>query len=388
MQEAPASSAGTFAPGSAGEPTMPAAGRRQTGRLMTAGAVAAALLAMLAVALYRNAATDPPRTTASTGSQPPVLSAPTPTNPTASDDRRAINERLDAIRATARRQVAAGQRPQLLDTVSAGLVLDGGDRELNGLIDELKGGARQLAAQAKANASRAGATEATSIEFRDGRARERDGEAHDRSGDRAQAIRALWAAAESYDRASRATAQSAALPAGPAPAAPHASPPVAKVEPMPPPPERQPAPAPPPAPSVDKPPQPPLAVRPDPSTTTAPAEIARDARANDIAAIQDTLRRYADAYRSRDIAAVGKVLPSLNAQQLRSLDKDFSNYRSYSVEVADPRIVVDRDTATASSPVTRSFVTRNGVAGGHTVATTFHMRRVEGAWVIERLESR
>ena len=82
------------------------------------------------------------------------------------------------------------------------------------------------------------------------------------------------------------------------------------------------------------------------------------------------------------------MLPSLSAQQLRSLDKDFSNYRSYNVEVADPRISVDRDTATASSLVTRSFVTRNGVAGGHTVATTFHLRKVDAAWVIERLESR
>ena len=390
MQEAPASSAGTYAPGSAGELTVPTAGRRKTRHLATAGAVAAAFLLILAIAFYRSAAPAPPQSPASAAPQPPAqASAPTPSSPTsASDDRRAIDERLDAIRATARRQVAAGQRPQLLDTLSAGLVLDGSDRELNGLIDELKRGARQLAVQARANASRAGATEASSIEFRDGRAREREGEALDRSGDRAQAIRALWAATESYDRAARGTAQSAALPAAPAPAAPQALPPVAKVEPTPPPPERQPPPAPPAAPSVDKPPQPPLPVKPDPSTTAAPAEIARDARASDIAAIQETLRRYADAYRSRDIAAVGKVLPSLSPQQLRSLDKDFSNYRSYDVEVAAPRIVVDRDTATASGPVTRSFVTRNGVAGGHTVATTFHLKKIDGSWVIERLESR
>ena len=71
------------------------------------------------------------------------------------------------------------------------------------------------------------------------------------------------------------------------------------------------------------------------------------------------------------------MLPSLSAPQLRSLDKDFSNYRSYNVEIADPRISIDRDTATASSQVTRSFVTRNGVAGGHTVATTFHLRKVD-----------
>jgi type IV pilus biogenesis protein CpaD/CtpE len=82
------------------------------------------------------------------------------------------------------------------------------------------------------------------------------------------------------------------------------------------------------------------------------------------------------------------VLPALSEQQLRSLDKDFASYRSYSVELTDPRISVDRDTATAVCEVTRSFVTKNGVGGGHSVATTFHLRKIDGAWVIERLDSR
>ena len=117
-------------------------------------------------------------------------------------------------------------------------------------------------------------------------------------------------------------------------------------------------------------------------------DVARDARASDVAAIQETLGRYAEAYRSRDAGAVKKVLPSLSAQQLRSLEKDFSDYRSYTVEIRDPHILVDRETATAICQVTRSFVTRNGVAGGHTVATAFHLRKIDGVWVIERLESR
>ena len=103
---------------------------------------------------------------------------------------------------------------------------------------------------------------------------------------------------------------------------------------------------------------------------------------------EETLRRYADAYGSRDVAAVKQVLPSLSVQQLRGLEKDFSDYRSYSVDIADPRISVDRETAVATSQVTRSFVTRSGVAGGHTIATTFRLRKIDGSWVIERLESR
>ncbi len=137
----------------------------------------------------------------------------------------------------------------------------------------------------------------------------------------------------------------------------------------------------------DKLPEPALPVTPVPSAPPA-VDVARDARASDVAAIQDTLRRYADAYRNRDVAAVRKVLPTLSAQQLRSLDKDFSDYRSYSVEIANPQIAIDHETAVATGQVTRSFVTRNGVAGGHTVATTFRLRKIDGSWVIERLESR
>lgn len=396
-QEAIASWARTVGPGSAGEP--PAAARaapRHRGRLLLAGATAAALTVILATAFYRGASRDRPQPSTAinpnpAGLQSTVGSAPAESNPTSAIggrglDRREIDERLTEIRAMARRQIAAAQRPQLLNTLSAGLILDAGDVELNGLIDELKRAAWQLAVQARANASRRGATEDSSLEFRDGRAREREGEALDRSGDRAQAIRALWAATELYDRASRTAAQRAAPPTPPP--APQAPPPSGRIE-APVLPERQSSPLPPPtgASESDKapPPAPPLKAEP---STPAPVDIVGDPRTGDIAAIEETLRRYALAYRSLDIAAVRKVLPSLNAQQLRSLDNDFSNYRSYTVEVADPRVAIDHETATAKCQVTRSFVTKNGVAGGHTVATTFHLRKIDGAWVIERLESR
>jgi hypothetical protein len=190
-----------------------------------------------------------------------------------------------------------------------------------------------------------------------------------------------------YARASRVTAERS----GPAPTPPPALQPqlpVARTE-TPLLSERQTSPVPPPtaAPESEKAPQPAPPLKTEPSAPAA-VDVVRDAPTSDIAAIEEALRRYAVAYRSLDIAAVRKVLPSLNAQQLRSLENDFSNYRSYAVEVADPRIAVDRETATAKCQVTRSFVTRNGVAGGHTVATTFHLRKIDASWVIERLESR
>ena len=128
-------------------------------------------------------------------------------------------------------------------------------------------------------------------------------------------------------------------------------------------------------------------MKPEPPTPTV-RDAVPDAQTVEAAAIRDTLRRYAEAYQSRDSAAVGKVLPSLSSQQLRNLDRDLSNYRSYNVEIARPRILVDNVTATVVCDVTRSFVTRSGIAGGNTVATIFHLRKVEGSWIIEKQESR
>ena len=394
VYEGPESSAATLARVPASEPLPPTKvepARRN--RLAIAGATIAALAVIgLAAALYRTSTANRPAASLPTivPAPPPASKAPDPVDAAVDQrrDRAAIEERLSVIRATASRQIAAGDRPQLLDTLSAGLFLDSSDAELNRMIDDLKRAARLFAAQTRAGASRRGATGASSPEFRDGLARERDGESFDRSGDRAQAIRALWAAAELYNRATGTPARdpAPAIAAAPTPPLPpvttREAPPPAVIE-------RQPSapPAPPPPSPSDKPAPPAAAATPVPSTGSS-VDVARDARASDVAMIQDALRRYADAYGNRDVAAVRKLLPSLNAQQLRSLEKDFSDYRSYSVEIADQRISVDHETAIANCQVTRSFVTKSGVAGGHTVATTFRLRKVDAAWVIERLESR
>jgi serine/threonine protein kinase len=400
VREELASSAPTLGSTSAGESRPPAAAdRRNSRRLVIAGAIVAALVVVLAAAYSRYASSNGRLATGVAPRPPETLSAPAgvPTSNTASTagdagrSASAIDERLKNIRATAAQQLAAGQRSQLLDTLTAGLYLDGNDVELNRLLDDLKRAARQSAAQAHSNAARRGASESVSPEFRDGLARERGAETFDRAGDRTQAIRTFWAATELFDRAS-ATAARTVAPAVAATAPvppPEPAPPAAKRDVSSAPVDRPAPPAPPSAgpPAPDKPPQVALPATPVPSTPLSP-DAGRDARASDVAAIQETLRHYADAYGSRDVAAVRKVLPSLSVQQLRALEKDFSDYRSYSVDIADPRITVDRETAVATSQVTRSFVTRSGVAGGHTVATTFRLRKIDGSWVIERLESR
>jgi hypothetical protein len=81
-------------------------------------------------------------------------------------------------------------------------------------------------------------------------------------------------------------------------------------------------------------------------------------------------------------------MPSLTAEQLRRLDRDFSNYRSYGVDVRGERISVDGDTATVTCEIVRSYETKNGVTGKRAVASVFRLRRSGSAWIIERLESR
>jgi hypothetical protein len=381
---------------SPGARTMP----RRIRRIGLLDAAAVTMIVILSVAYYQFGSRVQPQPTGNeqpTPSQSPAPASAPPVEPSVSqsraDDRLAIDERLRVIRATARTQIADGQRQQALDTLSAGLVLQAGDPELNSLLDELRRSARQAANQARAAASRRGATERSPLEFQEARAREGKADSFERSGDRAQAVRAFWEAAELYDRVSRATSQGAA-PAPPASAAaPRAE--IPKPETLAPTPEPPPlAPNPPPqvpspAAATQPPPQPPAAVNADPAPRSS-GEASNEGRTGELAAIEDTLRRYAAAYQSRDVAAVRTVLPSLSDQQLRSLEKDFASYRSYSVEIADQRIVVNQDavTATATAQVTRSFVSKNGVAGGHTVATIFRLRKINGAWVIDRLESR
>ena len=399
VREELASSAPTLGSASASGPRPPAAAvRRDSKRFVIAGAIVAALFVVLAAAYSQYASSNGRPTARATPGPPETLSppaaAPTPnTVSSASDGDRsaaAIDERLKSIRATAAQQLAAGQRSQLLDTLNAGLYLDGNDVELNRLLDDLKRAARQLAAQARTNAARGGASEGASPEFRDGLARERGAEAFDRAGDRTQAIRTFWTATELFDRASATAARTVAPAVAAAPLPPpEPAPPAAKRDISSAPVDRPAPPAPPSAspPASDKPPQVALPATPVPSTPLSP-DAGRDARASDVAAIQETLRRYAGAYGSRDVAAVRKVLPSLSVQQLRGLEKDFSDYRSYTVDIADPRITVDHETAVATSQVTRSYVSRSGVAGGRTMATTFRLRKIDGSWVIERVESR
>jgi serine/threonine protein kinase len=337
--------------------------------------------------------TDAPRPQQAQPPAPP-LAAPPPASarPPEGVDGTRIDERVSAARLTARQQIVEGQREGALDTLIRGLALDGKDPELNRLVDELTGLARRTATEARAAAVVRGAGPKSSA-FSGGQAREREADRLLQAGDRVPAIRAAWAAAAFFNKAPEGIGQNAsAAPLPPPPARPTPDP----VEPPPSKPDSQPVLTSPPQKSLqtfpaplDK-PSPPSHPPPTPKgdPPSVPHDPVREAQAADLSAIRETLRRYTQAYQGLDGPAVGKIMPSLTAVQLRALDRDFSNYRTYTVEIRDERIDVDGATARVTCQVVRSFETKNGVTGSNTVRSVFDLRRIGSGWIIERLVSR
>jgi len=362
--------------------------RRRAGLLLPgiAAAAIALALALAAIWTFNRPPPDTPPVQIETTAQPPQPPVPAPAIPPAVSpapgaeqpadvNGAALEQQLRAVRMSARQQITAGNRQAALETLGRGLALDAKDPEVNGLLDDLARVARRAAAEAGATAARRG--QRSSAAFLDAQAREREADSLMRAGDRVPAVRVFWAATSRYNEVPEVTSQKAsaapppAAPAAPAviPVAPSASVPGGTPISTAPPPVPKPSPAP-----AEKP--------------AAPREPAPDPNAAHGAAIRDTLHRYSQAYQSLDSQAVAEVMPSLTTDQLRNLERDFSNYRSYTVEIRDPRIAVEGMTATVTCQVVRSFETRSGVRGSNTVDSIFHLRRSGSAWTIERLESR
>jgi serine/threonine-protein kinase len=375
---------------------------RRTRPIVLAAVAGALAISLVVIWTFTKPADDRPdqieqtKTTA----QPPEPQAPpppatTPDVPPATSaapgaaqpsDGGETEEQLRAVRTSARQQIAIGDRQAALETLARGLALDSQDPEVNRLLEDLVRIARRAATEAGAAAAKRG--QRTSTAFRDAQAREREAESLLRARDRVPAIQALWAATSRYSQVPEVTGQEASATA---PSATPKTPAVAPLEPQvslpgapaistAPPPAPKPIPAPAEKPAV---PPPPAAAK-----VEAPTEPAPDPNDVQVAAIRDVLRRYSQAYQSLESQAVARVMPSLTPEQLRSLDRDFSNYRSYTVDIRNERIVVDGVTATVTCQVARSFETRSGFSQTHTVETIFHLRRSGTAWMIERLESR
>jgi serine/threonine protein kinase len=103
---------------------------------------------------------------------------------------------------------------------------------------------------------------------------------------------------------------------------------------------------------------------------------------SDADAILDTLRRYQAAYEALDVSAVQRVFPSLDRDQLEQLRRTFTGLTAYSVEIRNPRVGLQAESATVRALVIRRMIPRVGRPVANEVETEFRLRRTGSAWVV------
>jgi hypothetical protein len=123
----------------------------------------------------------------------------------------------------------------------------------------------------------------------------------------------------------------------------------------------------------------------------APAPIAEPPRVavrNDQDSVRDTLRRYQAAYRSLDVNAIIQVYPSLDRAQADSLRRTFASVTQYEVEIRNPQIDVQVDSAIVRAEVARRMTPRVGNPFTNEVQTEFRLRREGSTWLIASVTAR
>jgi hypothetical protein len=280
-------------------------------------------------------------------------------------------QKLAGLRQDARDQFQRGQRTAL-DTLEGGLKIAPEDSELRAILDSILTDAQRITGRAKQAATMAGAAKYTRT-YHEALKLERDASQQITAGTKDQAIRILWRAEETFDRAERdaklqlaelerqqelATKQrlaranarppnSSAGNSNPAAAAPAVDPPNSK----------------PPAASQPR--------TPDP----APQPTASDLEKARVAGI---IHRYASAYSALNPTAVYAVYPDEAVWQ-------FSEFDAYSLKVDDLAIELSPDgsSATVVCTATHAFKRKREAAPvTERLRQTFSLRRRGAGWVI------
>ena len=120
-------------------------------------------------------------------------------------------------------------------------------------------------------------------------------------------------------------------------------------------------------------------VKPSPPTRPVPTTTTTE---TDAEAVLNTLRRYHAAYQALDVSRVVEVFPSLGREQVEQLRRTFAGMTAYAVEMRNPRVNVQGDTATAHATVARRMTPRVGSEISNEVETEFRLRRAGSGWVI------
>jgi serine/threonine-protein kinase len=125
--------------------------------------------------------------------------------------------------------------------------------------------------------------------------------------------------------------------------------------------------------------------------TSAPAPGAKpapDQPRADHDAVRETLRRYEAAYRALDVNAILRVYPSLGGDQARQLQRTFETVTQYEIDIRNPQIEVQAETAVVRATLARRITPRVGNPLINEVVNEFRLRREGGAWVIVAVAAR
>ena len=102
------------------------------------------------------------------------------------------------------------------------------------------------------------------------------------------------------------------------------------------------------------------------------------------AGIRDFLQQYSTAFASRDAAAVKKIQPSINVENLRDA---FSDMRALEVTIDQIKILsTDAAITRVSCRVTQTLTPKAGSKKTKAVTRVIRLRKQDTGWIIEAFE--
>jgi hypothetical protein len=119
-----------------------------------------------------------------------------------------------------------------------------------------------------------------------------------------------------------------------------------------------------------------------PRSTSAASPMPPVPTTSDRDGVLAAIRRYQEAFGSRDVDAVRRVWPALVGDQLGQLRRTFADVSAYHIDIRDQRIDVRDDAATVLAGVARRIVPRVGRPVETTIETEFRLRRDGRGWII------
>lgn len=143
------------------------------------------------------------------------------------------------------------------------------------------------------------------------------------------------------------------------------------------------------APEVPVAPPPAQTPAPEPAPTPAPVADTSQVRARlDHDAVLNTLRQYQAAYSALDVNGILQVYPSLARDQAEQLRRTFATVTRYEIDVRNPKIDVQENTAIVHAEVARRMTPRVGSPVANEVQTEFRLRREGNVWLIAAVIAR